>query len=90
MKEDCVKEIRCPNCWQDHLAYSRSCDIYKKRKGNIWSKTQEECVPSGTKENSRVPHERKHLCLCCMEGEYNQSREQILSSWRETDRVGTK
>ena len=32
MKEDSLKEIKCPNCQQDHLDYKRSCDIYKKAK----------------------------------------------------------
>ena len=30
--EDCLKEIRCPNCRQDHTAYARSCNVYKKEK----------------------------------------------------------
>ena len=32
MKEDCSMKIECPNCWQHHLVYSRSSDIYKKEK----------------------------------------------------------
>ena len=32
MEEDCLKEIRCANCPQDHPAYARSCDVYKKEK----------------------------------------------------------
>ena len=32
LEKDCLKEIRCSNCWQDHPVYSRSCDIYKKEK----------------------------------------------------------
>ena len=32
MKEDCLKEIECANCRQDHPAYARSCDVYKKEK----------------------------------------------------------
>ena len=32
MEEDYLKETRCPNCRQDHPAYSRSCDVYKKEK----------------------------------------------------------
>ena len=30
-KEDCLKEIRCPNCQQNYLPYSRFCDIYEKK-----------------------------------------------------------
>ena len=29
---ECLKPIRCPNCQQDHLAYARSCDLYRKEK----------------------------------------------------------
>ena len=32
MKEGCLKEIWGATCWQDHLAYARSCDVYKKEK----------------------------------------------------------
>ena len=31
-EEDCLKQIRCANCRQDHLASARSCDVYKKEK----------------------------------------------------------
>ena len=31
MEEDCLKEIRCANC-QDHLAYIRSFDVFRKEK----------------------------------------------------------
>ena len=58
-----------------------------KRKGNTWGETQEECVFLGSKKNSRDLHGRKQLCLCCMEGRYNQPRQQILSSRREIDPV---
>ena len=34
MEEDCLKEITCANCRQDHPAYERSCIIYKRRKRN--------------------------------------------------------
>ena len=30
MKKDCLKEIKCLNCRQNHLAYARSCEAYKK------------------------------------------------------------
>ena len=30
MEEDCLKEIKCVNCCQNHLAYARSCEAYKK------------------------------------------------------------
>ena len=29
---ECSNEKKCPKCQQDHLAYSRACDIYKKEK----------------------------------------------------------
>ena len=32
LEEDCLKQIRCANCQQDHIAYIRSCDVYKKEK----------------------------------------------------------
>ena len=32
MDEDCLKEITCANCRQDHLAYARSCAVYQKEK----------------------------------------------------------
>ena len=32
MEEDCLKKIRCAKCRQDHPAYLRSCDVYKKEK----------------------------------------------------------
>ena len=32
VEEDCLKVIRCVNCRQDHQAYARSCDVYKKEK----------------------------------------------------------
>ena len=32
VEEDCLKEIRCANCRQDHPAYARSCNVYKKEK----------------------------------------------------------
>ena len=30
MVEDCLKETRCVNCQQNHLAYARSCKAYEK------------------------------------------------------------
>ena len=35
MEEDCLKEIRCSNCWQDHPTYVRSCVVYQKEKETI-------------------------------------------------------
>ena len=32
MEEDCLREFRCANNRQDHPAYARSCDTYKKEK----------------------------------------------------------
>ena len=61
MEEDCLKETRCPNCWQDHLAYSRSCDIYKKDKEILEVKQKKEYNLPESKENSRVIHGRKHI-----------------------------
>ena len=31
-EEDCLKEIRCANCQQDHPAYARTCTVYQKEK----------------------------------------------------------
>ena len=47
LEKDCLKQIWCPNCQQDHPTNARSCDLYKKEKGNIWGQTQEECVLPG-------------------------------------------
>ena len=32
VEEDCMKEIACANCRQDHPAYARSCAVYQKEK----------------------------------------------------------
>ena len=32
MQEDCLKEITCANCRQDHTANTRSCIVYEKEK----------------------------------------------------------
>ena len=32
MEEDCLKETRCVNYRQNHTAYARSCEAYKKEK----------------------------------------------------------
>ena len=32
LEEDCLKEIRHANCQQNHPAYPRSCNVYKKEK----------------------------------------------------------
>ena len=40
MEEDCLKEIQCANCRQDHLAYTRFCVVYKKEKEIIEVKRQ--------------------------------------------------
>ena len=68
MEEKSLKEIRDANCQQDHPACARSCNVYKKRKGNTWGETQEECVFPGSKENYRELQGRKQLHLCCSEG----------------------
>ena len=75
LKEDCLKQIQCVNCQQDHLAYVRFCDVHKKKE--ILEKKHEECVLSGSKGNCWDLHGRKHLRPCCAEGRYNQSRRQI-------------
>ena len=31
-EEDCLKEILCVNCQQDHPAYARTCTVYQKEK----------------------------------------------------------
>ena len=31
-EEDCLKEIRCASCQQDHPAYGRTCAVYQKEK----------------------------------------------------------
>ena len=38
MAENYLKEIRCSNCQQGHLAYARSCDIDKKEKETLKEK----------------------------------------------------
>ena len=35
LEEDCLKEMKCTNCQQDHPAYVRSCNVYKKEKGIV-------------------------------------------------------
>ena len=32
VEEDCLKEIQCANCQQDHPAYARTCAVYQKEK----------------------------------------------------------
>ena len=32
IKEDCLNEFRCPNCQQEHLGYSRTCNVHKNEK----------------------------------------------------------
>ena len=32
VEEDCLKEIICAKCRQDHPFYARSCDVYRKEK----------------------------------------------------------
>ena len=59
VEEDCLKEITCANC-QDHLAYARSCDVYKKekeiievkQKRNVSFKEARKIVGSYMEENS--------------------------------------
>ena len=63
MEEHCLKEIRCANCWQDHLAHARSCDIYKKEKEilevkhmrNVSFLEARKIVGSYMRENSYAP-----------------------------------
>ena len=62
LKEDCSKQIRYINSRQDHLAYVKSCDVYKKGK-EIREVKQEECVLFGSKKNCRDQHGRKQLHL---------------------------
>ena len=69
---DCLMVIRCPNCLQNHPAYSRSCDVYKKRKGNIRSEAQKEYNLLESKENSRVVHGRKHTSVAWRVDPINQ------------------
>ena len=74
MEEDCLKEIRCANCRQDH----RTCLQKKeKKKRNTWGETQEEYILPGSNENCGDLHVGKQLRVCCTEGEYNESRQQI-------------
>ena len=40
-EEDCLKETRCANCQQNHPAYTRSCEAYKKEIEILKVKTQE-------------------------------------------------
>ena len=49
LEEEWPNEKKCQDCRQDHQAYSRSCDIDKKRKGNITSKAHEEYKLTGYK-----------------------------------------
>ena len=62
MEEDCWREIRCPNCRQDHLAYHRLCDIYEKEK-EILEVAQEECVLQEKGEIVRSHTGLKHTPL---------------------------
>ena len=41
MKEDCLKEITCANCQQDHPAYERFGVVYKKKKKKKKKKEKE-------------------------------------------------
>ena len=89
MVEDCLKEIKCSICQQDHSAYARSCDVYKKEK-EIHEVKHKRNVLSGSNQNSRDLNGRKHLRFYCAKDRYNLSRQQILSSRREIDPVGSK
>ena len=31
-EEDCPNKTECPNCQENHSAFSRSCDIYKRER----------------------------------------------------------
>ena len=63
-EEDCLKEITCANCQQDHPAYARTCIVYQKEE----EITQEECFLPGSLENCRELYGRKQLRLRCTEG----------------------
>ena len=43
VEEDCLKEIRCANCQPDNPAYTRSCNVYKKKKKYLRGNTREMC-----------------------------------------------
>ena len=72
MEEDSLKEIRCPNCQQDHTAYSKYCNVYKKEKEILEVKYKKNITFLETRKII-VLHGRKHLHLCCTEGGSNQS-----------------
>ena len=69
--------------------FHKTLRCLQKRKENTWGEMQEKCVLSGSKENYRNLHGRKHLLLCCTEDRCNQSRQQIWNTW-EIDPVGSK
>ena len=73
LEEDSMKQFRYANCRQDHPAYIRSCDVYKK---------ENEILEVKHKRNVSFLEAwkivgRKQLFLFCMEGRYNQWRQQI-------------
>ena len=87
MEEDCLKEIRCANCGQDHLAYARSCDVYQKVKETLEVKH---------KRNVSFQQARKIVGTYMGENIYASvapgvdTTNQIWSSRREIDTVGTE
>ena len=91
MEEDCLKEIRCANCRQDHLVYTRSCDVYKKLKGNTWEETQEKYVLlEARKIVGTYMGENSYTSVAWRGGGYNQSKQQIQNTCGEIDPVGSK
>ena len=51
IEDICLKKIKCPNSWQDHPAFSRHCDIYKREREIL---AQEKCDLCGSLKNSWV------------------------------------
>ena len=47
-EEDCLKEIRCANCQQDHPAYARTCTVDQKEKEIIEVKHKRKCFLPGS------------------------------------------
>ena len=76
VEEYCLKEIKCANCRQDHPAYARSCDFFFKVK-EILEMKHKRNVSFLQAKSCWGQHGWKQLRLCCTEGEYNQSRQQI-------------
>ena len=77
MEEYCSKEIRCQNSRQDHPAYLKSYDIYKKEKKILEIKHKKNVSFLEARNIIASFKEKKYLCLYCTKGGYNQSKEQI-------------